>query len=178
MAKRGPTDTDRTTPPADGDVEVVNAAGERKTASLPKRMLAGARDLVSMTDEQGDPALQTWTDELADDPGDQTLVVGNGDVAVPDQAPANTLATWRSQYRANNTRIAEQAHRHTAQRVELDEQARRRVLDISHLFALTAIGNEADAALASDGWAVVPQRLIDAFATEVAGWQQDRGAGS
>jgi hypothetical protein len=174
MGNRTPTPGAKgtTTPPADGDVEVVNAAGERKTASLPKRMLAGARDLVSMTDE-----VPTWQRGELDDDADRTLVVGNGDVAIPDQPPSNTLLTYRSQYRANNTRIAEQAHRHTAQRVELDEQARRRVLDISHLFALTAIGNEADAALASDGWAVVPQRLIDAFAAEVAGWQTDREVG-
>jgi hypothetical protein len=82
MPKRGPTDTDRTTPPADGDVEVVNAAGERKPASLPKRLLDATRDLVSMTDEQRDLADPGWQPgELADDPADATLVVGNGDVA-------------------------------------------------------------------------------------------------
>jgi hypothetical protein len=189
MPKRGPTDNDHPTPPADGDVEVVNAAGERKPASLPQRVKDKVRDTLTGTDP-----LPTWQPgELADDgaepdraaafeqtrraalaDADQTLVVGNGDVAAGDQPPANVLATYRRQYRANNIRIAEQAHRHTVQRVEMDEQARRRVLDISHLFALTAIGNEADAALASDGWAVVPQRLIDAFAAEVAGWQTDR----
>jgi hypothetical protein len=60
MTKRGPTDTDgRATPPADSDVEVVNAAGERKVASLLQRGKAKVRDTLSMTDEQRD-AIPTW----------------------------------------------------------------------------------------------------------------------
>jgi hypothetical protein len=219
MPKRGPTDTDRQQLVdqanerakrliEEGDVEVVNAAGERKTASLPKRMLAGARDLVSMTDEQRDLADPGWQPgeldpvfcpeggttlqcslpkghsgphdyqprhELADD--DRTLVTGNTGIERAEQPPANVLTAYRQQHRANNARIAEQGMRNDAQLVNMDEQARRRVIDISHLFALGALRNEAAALLAADGWALVPKRLVSQFRAELDEWERDIEAG-
>jgi hypothetical protein len=164
MTKRGPTDTD-------GDVEVVNAAGERKAASLPKRMLAGL-NLTGMHDEQRD-AIPTWgPGELAEDPDDQTLVTGNSDVQQPPQA---TLVAFRKQHADNTARVAEQTGRRTAQLVTMDQHARGRVYDIGRLIALAALGNEAAAQLANDGWANVNPKLIGEFEAEVDGWKTDRG---
>jgi hypothetical protein len=174
MTKRGPTDTDGTTsPPAEGDYEVVTADGQRKPATLPQRLLAGARDLVSMTDEQGDPALQTWTDELADD-ADRTLVVGNGDVAVPDQPPANMLATYRHQHAANTAAAVDEVARKVGQLVGLDRRARHYAYDVQHLIGVHAICAKAIDQLADHD--LVSHALIRELAAEVAGWQQDREA--
>jgi hypothetical protein len=169
MPKRGPTDTDRPTPPADGDVEVVNAAGERKAASLPKRMLAGARDLVSMTDQ-----LPTWQPgELADDdPGDATLVTGNHDVTVADQPPANVLATYRRQHAANTAAAVDESARKVGQLVGLDRRARHYAYDVQHLIGIHALCAKAIDQLADHD--LVSGTLIRELVAEVAGWQTDR----
>jgi hypothetical protein len=200
MPKRGPTDTDRTTPPADGDVEVVNAAGERKTASLPKRVLAAARDTLSMTDQ-----LPTWQPgELADDgaepdraavfeqtrraaldaAGDATLVVGNSDVpgrhgqdiTPADQPPANVLATYRRQHAANTATAVDDVARKVGQLVGLDRRARHYAYDVQHLIGIHALCAKAIDQLADHD--LVSHALIREVAAEVAGWQQDREVGS
>jgi hypothetical protein len=205
MPKRGPTDTDsRTTLPVDGDVEVVNAAGERKAASLPKRMLAGARDLVSMTDEQ-----PTWRPgELADD-ADRTLVTGNPAVApervrymdekphafkgnpprycevcnlperdpihADDQPPANVLATYRRQHAANTAAAVDEVARKVGQLVGLDRRARHYAWDVQHLIGVHALCAKAIDQLADHD--LVSHALIRELAAEVAGWQTDREVG-
>jgi hypothetical protein len=200
MAKRGPTDSDHSTPPAEGDYEVVNAAGERKTASLPKRMLAGARDLVSMTDEQPtwkpgelDPVLcpeggTTLQCSLPKghsgphdyrprhDSDDATLVVGNGDVAVPDQPPSNLLATYRRQHAANTAAAVDEVARKVGQLVGLDRRARHYAYDVQHLIGIHALCAKAIDQLADHD--LVNHALIREVAAEVAGWQQDREVGS
>ena len=171
MTKRGPTDSDRHN--GEGEVEVVTAAGERKTTSL-KRLLDGARDLVSMTDEpsdeQSDPA---WPAQIGAD--DQTIVTGNSDVAVPEQPPQATLAAYRRQHGINTQRLADETARRTSQLVDMDQRARARVFDIQHLFALDALRNEAAGQLYGDGWGLVLPKLIDEFAAEIDGWKADRG---
>jgi hypothetical protein len=173
MGKRGPTDTDRQHIPAAEpapNYEVVNAAGERKPAKLSqaiKGLKAGARDMVSMTDRQ-----EGWQPgELADD-DDRTLVTGNTAVQQPPQA---TLVAFRKQHEDNTARVAEQTGRRTAQLVTMDQHARGRVYDIGRLVALAALGNEAAAQLANDGWANVNPQLISEFEAEVDGWKADRG---
>jgi hypothetical protein len=173
MAKRGPTDTDRTTPPAaDGDVEVVNAAGERKPASLPQRVKDKVRDTLSMTDQ-----LPTWQPgELADDPADATLVVGNGDVAIPDQPPANVLATYRRQHAANTAAAVDESARKVGQLVDLDRRARHYAYDVQHLIGIHALCAKAIDQLADHD--LVSGTLIRELVAEVAGWQTDREVGS
>jgi hypothetical protein len=174
----------------EGDVEVVNAAGERKAASLPKRVLAAARDTLSMTDQ-----LPTWQPgELADgaEPdraaeleqtrraalaadADQTLVVGNGDIAVPDQPPSSVLATYRRQHAANTAAAVDESARKVGQLVGLDRRARHYAYDVQHLIGIHALCAKAIDQLADHD--LVSHALIREVAAEVAGWQADREVG-
>jgi hypothetical protein len=189
MAKRGPTDTDHPTPPSDGDVEVVNAAGERKPASLPQRVRDKVRDTLSMTDQlptwqpgelapedgaEPDRAAafeQTRRAALADD-ADRTLVVGNGDVAAGDQPPGNVLATYRRQHAANTAAAIDEVSRKVGQLVSLDRRARHYAYDVQHLIGIHALCAKAIDQLADHD--LVSHALIREVAAEVAGWQQDR----
>jgi hypothetical protein len=190
MPKRGPTDNDHPTPPADGDVEVVNAAGERKPASLPQRVKDKVRDTLTGTDP-----LPTWQPgELADgaEPdraaafeqtrraaldvaADRTLVVGNGDVAVPDQPPTNVLATYRRQHAANTAAAVDDVARKVGQLVGLDRRARHYAYDVQHLIGIHALCAKAIDQLADHD--LVSHALIRELVAEVAGWQQDREVG-
>jgi hypothetical protein len=158
-------------PPANGDVEVVNAAGERKPVSLPQRVKDKVRDTLSMTDQ-----LPTWQPGELDDDADRTLVVGNGDVTVPDQPPSNVLATYQRQHAANTAAAVDESARKVGQLVDLDRRARHYAYDVQHLIGIHALCAKAIDQLADHD--LVSAALIRELIAEVAGWQTDREVGS
>jgi hypothetical protein len=170
----------------EGNVEVVTAAGERKPASLPRRAAARIKEVFDPAADAQQLAsrdLPTWPDELGPDdddpppdPGDQTLVIGNGDVAVPDQPPANVLAAYRRQHAANTATAVDEVARKVGQLVGLDRRARHYAWDVQHLIGIHAICAKAIDQLADHD--LVSHALIRELAAEVAGWQTDREVGS
>jgi hypothetical protein len=179
MPKRGPTDTDRTTPPADGDVEVVNAAGERKSASLPKRVLAAARDTLSMTDQP--PPRPPWLPgELADDDA-PTLVVSNADVErlAADEQDQQPPAQAMRELRRRRARDVEQrvgmAAAKVAGLVELDRWNRLYAIHIHHLASLAGLQAAAVEALQNRDLPTAVMRAL--FRAELDEWERDIEAG-
>jgi hypothetical protein len=181
MAKRGPTETDSPTiPPGEGEheVEVVTADGERKPVSLPRRAAARIKEVFDPAADAQELATRdvpTWPAELADDPDDATLVVGNGDVTVPDQPPSNVLATYRRQHAANTATAVDEVARKVGQLVGLDRRARHYAYDVQHLIGIHAICAKAIDQLADHD--LVSGALIREIAAEIAGWQADREVG-
>jgi hypothetical protein len=167
MPKRGPTDTDNpTTPPGDG---------EHEPASLPRRAAARIKEVFDPAADAQQLAtrdIPTWTDELADDATDATLVVGNGDVAVPDQLPSNVLATYGRQHAANTAAAVDESARKVGQLVGLDRRARHYAYDVQHLIGIHALCAKAIDQLADHD--LVSHALIREIAAEVSGWQTDR----
>jgi hypothetical protein len=166
--------------------------------SLPRRAAARIKEAFDPAADAQQLATRdvpTWPAELADgaEPdraavfeqtrraalaaaGDRTLVTGNGDVAVPDQPPANVLATYRRQHAANTATAVDESARKVGQLVGLDRRARHYAYDVQHLIGIHAICAKAIDQLADHD--LVSGALIRELAAEVVGWQTDREVGS
>jgi hypothetical protein len=186
-------DKDKPIPPADGDVEVVNAAGERKPASLPQRVKEKVRDTLSMTDQP--PPRPPWLPGELDAEDEQLAAIARRDgseakrelaagdtvtleeaIAELDQPPSNVLATYRRQHAANTAAAVDEVARKVGQLVGLDRRARHYAYDVQHLIGIHALCAKAIDQLADHD--LVSGALIRELVAEVAGWQQDREVGS